>query len=108
MIIEVNDMNFRQEVYTTDQTIVADFWAPWCGPCRMLSPIIEDLSNELYKDVKFIKINIEASPNLADFFRIQSIPAILIFKKGKVVKNLVGFTPKPMLLDAIKKASKSK
>ncbi|MCY6484753.1 thioredoxin [Clostridium aestuarii] len=106
MIKEISTLNFKEEVLSTDKLVVADFWAPWCGPCRMVGPIIEELSKELGEEVKFVKINIDANGRLADTLRIESIPTIMIIKDGKVKKKIVGFKPKNQLLKSIKKVLK--
>ncbi|MCY6369133.1 thioredoxin [Clostridium ganghwense] len=86
MITEVNDKTFNREIGNDESVVVADFWAPWCGPCRMVSPIIDQLAKELGTKVKFVKINVDSSPTLARKFRISSVPTIIIFKKGKLKK----------------------
>lgn len=103
MIKEVTDITFTREVNSEESIVVVDFWAPWCGPCKMISPIMEQLSRELGSKVKFIKINVDSSPILARKFRISSIPTIMIFKEGKLKKTIVGFTPKDELVHNIKK-----
>jgi thioredoxin 1 len=102
--MELNEKNFNKEVLESEKIILADFWAPWCGPCRMLSPIIEELEKEYKKKkIKFFKINIDENPKIATRFHIMSIPAILIFEKGKVKKQLVGFQSKEELKKIIDK-----
>ncbi|MCY6356517.1 thioredoxin [Clostridium sp. ZS2-4] len=103
MVKEVTDTTFTSELNSEESIVVVDFWAPWCGPCRMLSPIMEQLSSELVSKVKFIKINVDSSPLLAKKFRISSIPTIMIFKEGKLKKTIIGSTPKNELIRTIKK-----
>lgn len=94
MIKEVNDRTFDQEVKSAEEVVVADFWAPWCGPCKMIAPVMEELAKELGPKAKFIKINVDESPALAQTYRIASIPTIMMFKNGEVKENMVGFRPK--------------
>ncbi len=103
MIKEVTDITFARELNSEESIVVVDFWAPWCGPCKMVSPIMDQLSRELGSKVKFIKINVDSSPILARKFRISSIPTIMIFKGGKLKKTIIGFTPKNELANNIKK-----
>ena len=89
--------NFEQEILGSDKLTVLDFWATWCGPCMMLSPIMEELDGEK-PEVKFCKCNVDEQPELAMQFRIESIPTLLLIKNGKVVNKLVGFREKSALL----------
>ena len=93
---EITMKNFETEVMQETKLTVVDFWASWCGPCKMLSPVVEALSEEL-PDVKFCKVNIDDEQELAMRFRIESIPTLLFVKNGKVEKKLVGFRPKEEL-----------
>ena len=102
MIKEVGDSNFSVEVEENQGVVVVDFWAPWCGPCRMIAPVMEDLSAEL-SGVKFVKLNVDEAPSVSHKFRIASIPTIMVFDKGKVVETLVGFRPKAELKSTIEK-----
>jgi len=92
--ILLTDLNFSQEV-DKYPLLVVDFWAPWCGPCRMVSPIIEQLASELAGKVVFGKVNVDENPRVASTFGIQSIPTIAIFKNGKAVDGFVGATRSP-------------
>jgi thioredoxin 1 len=100
--ITLSDANFAQ---TIDKypLVVVDFWAPWCGPCRMVSPIIEQLANELAGKAVFGKLNIDENPNISNAFGIQSIPTIAIFKNGKAVDGIMGAVPKSQILSKISK-----
>ena len=89
-------------VIEASEVVVVDFWATWCGPCKMIAPVIEELANEM-ENVKFVKVDVDKNPGSAGKYQIQSIPTLLIFKDGKVVDTLVGFRPKAALVEAIKK-----
>ncbi len=95
--IELNEANFEQEVLKSDIPVLVDFWAIWCGPCRMIAPIIEALAEEYAGKVKVCKVNVDENPNLAARFGIRAIPTLLLFKEGKVVEQLVGVQPKEIL-----------
>ena len=102
MAREIMDANFEEEVLSSSNTVVVDFWANWCGPCKMLTPIIEELSQDLGDAVKIVKVDVDKNPNIAMNYRISSIPTVMIFKEGKVVDTLVGFRPKSQLEQIIK------
>lgn len=103
MVKEINDKNFQEEVLNTESTTVVDFWASWCGPCKMLSPVIDELSQELKGKVEFVKVNVDENPLASSQFRIASIPTVMVFKGGKVVETLVGFRPKQSIKTAIER-----
>lgn len=103
MVKEIQDKNFQQEVISHDGTVVVDFWAPWCGPCKMLSPVIDEIAEELSGKVKFTKVNVDNNPVVSSSFRIASIPTVMIFKDGKVVDTMVGFRPKESIKMMIQK-----
>ncbi|MFA6002629.1 MAG: thioredoxin [Elusimicrobiota bacterium] len=88
--IELTDATFQQEVLNSTQPVLVDFWAPWCGPCRMLSPVIHEISEEYKGRVRVAKMNTDEHPNAAGTYRISAIPSLLFFKGGKVVEQLVG------------------
>jgi len=88
--IQLTDDSFDKEVVQSPEPVLVDFWAPWCGPCRMLSPVIEELGKEYAGKVRVAKINTDEHPNAASRFKISAIPTLLFFKGGKVVEQLVG------------------
>jgi thioredoxin 1 len=92
---QFSDANFDGEVLKSDKPVLVDFWAPWCGPCRMLAPMVEELSQEYAGKVKVGKLNTDDNSEVATQFRISAIPTLLFFKGGKVVDQLVGVHPKP-------------
>ncbi|KGK89331.1 thioredoxin [Clostridium sp. HMP27] len=103
MVKEIKDNNFQDEVLKSNIITVVDFWAPWCGPCKMLGPVIDEISQELKNKAKFVKINVDENPTVSSQYRIESIPTVLVFKGGKIVENLVGFRPKQAIKMAIER-----
>ena len=101
--LEVNDSNFEAEVKNSDIPVLVDFWAPWCGPCRKISPIIDDLATEYEGKVKVVKVNTDENLKITQEFSISGIPSILIFKKGEAVERLVGLMQKSQLVTNIEK-----
>lgn len=97
MAIEITDQNFDQEVLKSDKVTLVDFWAPWCGPCQMMGPILDELSQEVGDRFKVGKLNVDENPDSASKYGIMSIPALKIFKEGKVVKELTGVQNKESL-----------
>ncbi len=100
-VMEVTDGTFEKEVLKSDLPVFVDFWAPWCGPCRMVSPIVEELSDEYDGKVKFCKVNTDENQMVASSLGIRSIPTMIIFKDGKPVDAAIGAMPKEMLKDFI-------
>ncbi|MBR3599451.1 MAG: thioredoxin [Lachnospiraceae bacterium] len=99
--IFVSNENFESEVLKSDIPVLVDFWAPWCGPCQMLGPIVEDVAEE-NTDIKVCKINIDENPDLAMQFKIMSIPTLVVFKNGEVYKKSVGVISKSEILELVK------
>lgn len=100
-MLNITKENFNEEVLNSKGLVLVDFWATWCGPCRALGPILEDFANE-YTNVKVGKINVDEQPELASQFRVMSIPTLLLFKDGEVVKKSVGLLSKDELVELIK------
>ena len=96
-VITITKENFEQEVLNSEKTVLVDFWAPWCGPCRMLSPIVDEVAEER-TDIKVGKINIDEQEELTAQFGVMTIPTLLVFKGGKVVNQSVGVKPKAQVL----------
>ena len=101
--LEVNDSNFEAEVKNSDMPVLVDFWAPWCGPCRKISPIIDDIATEYAGKVKVVKVNTDENMKLTQEFSISGIPSLLIFKNGEAVERLVGLMKKNQLVSNIEK-----
>jgi thioredoxin 1 len=100
-VLEFTDGNFESEVLQAGEPVLVDFWAPWCGPCRQLTPVIEQLAAENSGSVKIGKVNIDDNPSVAQKFGVSSIPTIMIFKGGEVSERFVGVQPKTRLQGAV-------
>lgn len=103
-LLHVNDKNFADEVLHADLPVLVDFWATWCGPCRSISPIIEELAKEFAGRVKVTKLNVDESPATPSQYGVRGIPTIILFKSGKILDQIVGAVPKARLITMIEKA----
>ena len=102
--VVITDANFKNEVLESDQPVLVDFWAPWCAPCHMLAPTIEELARQYAGSVKVGKLNVDENPHTAGTYRISSIPAVLLFNGGEVVESFVGLQPKQRFERALERA----
>ena len=96
-VININNNNFQDEVMHSEKLVLLDFWASWCGPCRMVSPIVDEIAAER-SDIKVCKINVDEQPELAARFGVMSIPTLVVMKEGKIVNQAVGARPKAQIL----------
>lgn len=103
MAIAVNDSNFEEVVLKSEQPVLVDFWAEWCGPCKMMLPIVEEISKEFEGNLTVAKVDVDSSPGTAAKFGIRNIPTILFFKGGSVVDKQVGAVPKASLVEKVNK-----
>lgn len=101
---DVTDATFETEVLKSDKPVLVDFWAPWCGPCRMVAPVVEELAQEYDGKVKFLKLNTDDNVNTASTYGIRSIPTLLMFKGGEIADQIIGFRPKGDVKKTIDKA----
>ena len=99
--VDVTDLTFEAEVLRSDIPVVVDFWAAWCGPCRLVGPVLEELSEEYEGRVKVVKVDTEANPGLAEDFKVQSLPTIAFFARGEMENTLIGARPKAVLKQAV-------
>ncbi len=100
----VMDSNFEEEVLKNSRPVLVDFWAPWCGPCRAIAPVIEELAKEYEGKIDVVKVNVDENPNTANKYRIRAIPTLILFKNGEVVAQVTGAVAKSSLKEMIEKA----
>ena len=100
-VVEITDTNFKDQVLGSKEPVLVDFWAPWCGPCRQIAPLVEQLAGENLGSVKVGKVNIDDNPGAAQNYGVSSIPTLMIFKGGQIVNHFVGMQPKSKLQQAI-------
>ncbi|NEO29524.1 MAG: thioredoxin [Symploca sp. SIO3C6] len=105
--VQVTDASFKQDVLESEIPVLVDFWAPWCGPCRMVAPVVEEIAQQYAGKVKVVKLNTDENPNIASQYGIRSIPTLMLFKGGQRVDMVVGAVPKSTLADTIEKNLKS-
>ncbi|OLP17542.1 thioredoxin [Leptolyngbya sp. 'hensonii'] len=101
--VQVTDSTFEQEVLKSDIPVLVDFWAPWCGPCRMVAPVVDEIAQQYEGQVKVVKVNTDENPSVATTYGIRSIPTLMIFKGGQRVDMVVGAVPKTTLANTLEK-----
>uniref|UniRef100_B8HXJ9 Thioredoxin n=1 Tax=Cyanothece sp. (strain PCC 7425 / ATCC 29141) TaxID=395961 RepID=B8HXJ9_CYAP4 len=101
--LKVTDSTFKQEVLDSEVPVLVDFWAPWCGPCRMVAPVVDEISEQYAGQVKVVKVNTDENPSVASQYGIRSIPTLMIFKGGQKVDMVVGAVPKTTLATTLEK-----
>ena len=101
--LSVTDASFKQDVLESDVPVLVDFWAPWCGPCRMVAPVVDEIAQQYEGKVKVVKLNTDENPNIASQYGIRSIPTLMIFKGGQRVDMVVGAVPKTTLANTLEK-----
>jgi len=97
----VTDTNFQSEVLSSEQPVLVDFWAEWCGPCKMVAPIVEEIASEQNGKLKVVKVDVDENPQTASQYGVMSIPTLMVFKGGQAVERLVGYMPKAKLMQVV-------
>jgi thioredoxin 1 len=100
-ILEISDSSFESEVLKSDKPVLVDFWAPWCGPCRAIAPVVEELASQFGQKVKFTKCNVDENPSTPTKYGIKSIPTLIFFKNGEVLDKIIGIVAKSRLEEMI-------
>ena len=102
-ITNVTEATFKQEVLESQTPVLVDFWAPWCGPCKMLTPVVEEVATEYAEQIQVVKLNTDQNPTVASHYGIRTIPTLMIFKGGRQIKTVVGAVAKATLADTLEK-----
>ena len=100
-VVNITKENFKEEVLDSNVPVLLDFWASWCGPCKAVSPIIDDVSKEMNSSIKVCKINVDSEEELASLFKIRSIPTLIVMNKGKIVANSIGVKSKKSIIEML-------
>jgi len=103
-VLELDDFNFDKKILEGSKVSLVDFWAPWCGPCKMLGPVVEEVAKDIGEKAQIAKLNVDDNPVVASKYKIMSIPTILIFKSGKIVDQFIGIQPKDLIIKRLESA----